>query len=117
MDELMNYVSRNRKTDLPSQLYNFIQNLSETVRGEDRMVLVVSVPASATEMNPEDHSDYDRLKKLLDRLSKAVILSTETEISEIIRRRLFEFDFQIPGPERQDRAPRRGEAVCAEYDR
>lgn len=117
MDELMNYVSRNRKTDLPSQLYNFIQNLSETVRGEDRMVLVVSVPASATEMNPEDHSDYDRLKKLLDRLSKAVILSTETEISEIIRRRLFEFDSKSLDLNGKIVLPDEARSVCEEYAR
>lgn len=33
MDELLNYVSRNRKSGLGTQLYNFLQNLSEEVRG------------------------------------------------------------------------------------
>jgi hypothetical protein len=42
-------------------------------------------------MTVEDQSDYERLKKLLDRLGKAVIMSAETETSEIIRRRLFEW--------------------------
>ena len=42
-------------------------------------------------MNAEDHSDYERFKKLLDRLGKAVIMSAEAETSEIIRRRLFEW--------------------------
>jgi hypothetical protein len=44
------------------------------------------------EMTPEDHSDYTRFKKLLDRLGKAVIMSAESDTSEIIRRRLFEWD-------------------------
>lgn len=92
MDELMNYVSRNRKSGLATQLYNFLQNLSEEARGQDRMVLVVSIPASELEMNTEDQADYDRFKKLLDRLGKAVIMSAETETAEIIRRRLFEWD-------------------------
>ncbi|MEQ8191692.1 MAG: DUF499 domain-containing protein, partial [Candidatus Eremiobacterota bacterium] len=35
IDELMNYVSRNRKSGLAAQLYNFMQNLSEVARGED----------------------------------------------------------------------------------
>lgn len=91
-DELMNYVSRNRKSGLSSQLYNFLQNLSELARGEDNVILSVSIPASELEMTSEDQSDYDRLKKLLDRLGKAVIMSAETETSEIIRRRLFEWD-------------------------
>jgi len=92
MDELMNYVSRNRKSGLATQLYNFLQNLSEEARGQDRMVLVVSIPASELEMSAEDQADYDRFKKVLDRLGKAVIMSAEAETAEIIRRRLFEWD-------------------------
>lgn len=92
MDELMNYVSRNRRSGLATQLYNFLQNLSEEARGQDRMVLVVSIPASELEMNAEDQADYDRFKKMLDRLGKAVIMSAEAETAEIIRRRLFEWD-------------------------
>ena len=42
-------------------------------------------------MTPEDQADYERFKKLLDRLGKAIIMSAETETSEIIRRRLFEW--------------------------
>ncbi len=92
MDELMNYVSRNRKSGLATQLYNFLQNLSEEARGQDRMVLVVSIPASEFEMNAEDQADHERLKKMLDRLGKAVIMSAEGEAAEIIRRRLFDWD-------------------------
>jgi predicted AAA+ superfamily ATPase len=51
LDELMNYVSRNRKTGLASQLYNFLQNLSEEVRGQNNVVLCVSIPASELEMS------------------------------------------------------------------
>lgn len=91
MDELMNYVSRNRKSSLSGQFYNFLQNLSEEVRAHDNVVLAVSIPASELEMNAEDQSDYSRFKKLLDRLGKAVIMSAEAETSEIIRRRLFEW--------------------------
>jgi len=92
MDELMNYVSRNRKSGLATQLYNFVQNLSEEARGQDRVVLVVSIPASELEMNAEDQADYDRFKKLLDRVGKPVIMSAESETAEIIRRRLFEWE-------------------------
>ncbi len=91
MDELMNYVSRSRKSGLGNQFYTFLHNLSETVRGRDDAVLVVSIPASELEMSAEDQSDFERLKKLLDRLGKAMLLSTEGETAEIIRRRLFEW--------------------------
>jgi hypothetical protein len=92
MDELMNFVSRSRKSGMAAQLYSFLQNLSEEARGRDNMVLAVSIPASELEMSAEDHSDYERFKKLLDRVGKAVIMSAESETSEIIRRRLFEWD-------------------------
>lgn len=91
MDELMNYVSRNRQSGLGAQLYNFLQNLSEEVRGQDSVVLAVSLPASELEMSADDHADYDRLNKLLQRLGKALLLSSGDETSEIIRRRLFEW--------------------------
>src|ERR1700730_4797058 len=91
MDELLNYMGRNRKSGLTNQLYSFVQNLSEEARAQDRVVLAVSLPSLLDEMTPEDEGDFDRFQKLLDRLGKAMIMSAETETSEIIRRRLFEW--------------------------
>lgn len=91
MDELMNYVSRTRSTNMVGQLYSFLHNLSEVIRSRDNAVLAVSIPASELEMTADDQSDYERFKKLLDRVGKPIILSAEAETSEIIRRRLFEW--------------------------
>ena len=91
MDELLNYVNKARKTGLASQLYDFLQSLSEEARAQDRVVLCVSIPASELEMNPEDQRDYDSYKKLLDRVGKAISMSSDVEVTEIIRRRLFEW--------------------------
>jgi len=55
------------------------------------VVLAVSLPSVVDEMTPEDEADFQRFEKLLDRLGKAMIMSAESEISEIIRRRLFEW--------------------------
>jgi len=91
-DELLNYVSKHRNYhDLGAQFYNFMHTLSEFVRSRDNIVLAVSIPASEMEMNTEDQSDYDRFKKMLDRLGKAMFMSAEKETTEIIRRRLFEW--------------------------
>jgi len=92
MDELMNYASRYRKLGLSTQLYSFIQNLSEVARGLRNVVVVISIPASQLEMTAEDFTDYDRFKKVLDRVGKPIIISSDDDISEIIRRRLFEWD-------------------------
>ncbi|QEH31802.1 hypothetical protein OJF2_02670 [Aquisphaera giovannonii] len=92
MDELMNYVSKARKLDMVSQLHTFLHSLSEEVRGQDHVVLCVSIPASELEMSAEDQRDFDSLKKLLGRLGKAISMSSDVEITEIIRRRLFEWN-------------------------
>lgn len=91
-DELLNYVSKHRNYhDLGAQFYNFLQTLTEFVRSRENIVLAVSIPASEMEMNTEDQADYDRFKKMLDRLGKAMFMSAEKETTEIIRRRLFEW--------------------------
>ncbi|GAP68724.1 hypothetical protein BA6E_104172 [Bacteroidales bacterium 6E] len=91
-DELLNYVSKHRNYhDLGAQFYNFLQTLTEFVRSRNNIVLAVSIPASELEMNTEDQADYDRFKKMLDRLGKAMFMSAERETTEIIRRRLFEW--------------------------
>jgi hypothetical protein len=92
LDEVMNLVSRSRRSGLAAQFYNFLHNLSEVARSTNRVVLAVSIPASELEMTAEDQSDYERFKKMLDRLGKPMVMSAESETSEIIRRRLFEWD-------------------------
>ena len=92
MDELLNYMSRGRKLGLADQFYNFLQNLAEEIRGRNNAVLCVSIPSSTDiEMNPEDRRDYEALKQMLNRVGKAIFMSVDQEISEIIRRRLFEW--------------------------
>jgi predicted AAA+ superfamily ATPase len=92
LDEIINYVSTYRNKGYNNRLYNFIQSLSETARGLDNVVLVVSIPASEMEYTDADEADEQRFKKMLDRLGKPIIMSASSETSEIIRRRLFEWD-------------------------
>lgn len=115
MDELMNFVSRSRKTGMAGQLYAFLHNLTEEARGRDNMVLAVSIPASELEMSADDQSDYERFKKLLDRVGKAVIMSAESETSEIIRRRLFEWDEIAVDSEGRVLLNRDALAACNEF--
>jgi hypothetical protein len=92
-DELLNYISKHRNyKDLAGQFYNFLQTLTEFVRSRNNIVLAVSIPASEMEMTAEDQADFDRCKKMLDRLGKAIFMSAERESSEIIRRRLFDWN-------------------------
>ena len=54
-------------------------------------MLCVSIPGSELEMNPEDQRDYESYKKLLDRVGKPISMSSDVEVTEIIRRRLFDW--------------------------
>jgi len=93
VDELMNYITKARKLDMRDQFFAFLQSLCEETRAHKNVVVCVSIPASKDlEMSPEDVRDFQSLKKLLDRLGKAIMMSADNEIAEIIRRRLFEWD-------------------------
>jgi hypothetical protein len=66
-------------------------------------------------MSADDQSDYERFKKLLDRVGKAVIMSAETETSEIIRRRLFEWDERAVSQEGKVLLSRDALQTCSDY--
>lgn len=95
MDEILSFIRRARDAGEPyrrlgSQFYSFLDVLTREVTGGMNTALVVSLPLSEYEMTQEDEAEFQRLSKLLDRLSKAVLLSEKMEIAEIVRRRLFE---------------------------
>jgi len=115
MDEVLNYISTYRDRGWHNKLYNFIQALSETVRGRNNAVLVGSIPASELSYTDKDEADQQRLKNLLDRLGKAVIVSVESETSEIIRRRLFEWDERAVTPDGRVTLNKDAEDACRAY--
>jgi predicted AAA+ superfamily ATPase len=113
LDEVMNYISRNRASGLRAQFHTFVHNLSETARGVDGEVLVVSLPGSELEMSTDDQADYTRFNKLLERLGKAMVMAQETETAEIIRRRLFEWQGPVSSNGRV-LLPAEADAACKE---
>jgi len=115
MDEVLNYISTYRDRGWHNKLYNFIQALSETVRGRNNAVLVGSIPASELSYTDKDEADQQRLKNLLDRLGKAVIVSVESETSEILRRRLFEWDERAVTPDGRVILNKDAEDACRAY--
>ena len=113
VDELLNYASRFRSLGLNNQLYDFLLSLSGALN--PRSVLVVSVPASEMEMTTEDVSDYQRLTKMLDRVGKAMTMTAGAETSEIIRRRLFEWDTRAVNSEGRVLLPKDAGDTCSEF--
>jgi predicted AAA+ superfamily ATPase len=92
MDELLNYISSGRKLGMRDQFFNFLQNLCEEARARNNLAMCISIPRSDLEMNPDDQRDHDSIKKLCDRTGKAILMSADREMQEIIRRRLFEWN-------------------------
>ena len=86
-DEVLNFVNRHRH--MADQFHAFIQNLTVAVTGTTRAAAVVSLPRSQVEMTDWDQQWQERLTKVVRRVARDLIANDESEISEVVRRRLF----------------------------
>ncbi|MBI2191311.1 MAG: ATP-binding protein [Planctomycetes bacterium] len=87
-DEVLNYLNRHR--GMADQFHAFIQNLTVATTGTTRGAAVISLPRSQVEMTEWDVQWQDKITKVVRRVAKDLIANDETEISEVVRRRLFE---------------------------
>ncbi len=93
-DEVLNFLNRHRSS--AEAFHAFIQNLTVATTGTTHGACVISLPRSQVEMTDWDQEWQDRIAKVVRRVAKDLIANDETEISEVVRRRLF----QDLGPER-----------------
>ena len=87
-DEVLNFLNRHRSMAEP--FYAFLQNLTVAVTGSNRTVAVISLPRSQVEMTDWDVEWQERITKVVNRVAQDLIANDESEISEVVRRRLFE---------------------------
>jgi hypothetical protein len=87
-DEVLNYLSRHRTG--AESFHAFIQNLTVAMTGTTHGACVISLPRSQVEMTEWDQEWQDKIAKVVRRVAKDLIANDETEISEVVRRRLFE---------------------------
>src|SRR5512136_854493 len=87
-DEVMNFLNRHRA--MAESFHAFIQNLTVATTGTTRGAAVISLPRSQVEMTDWDMQWQDKITKIVRRVAKDLIANDETEISEVVRRRLFE---------------------------
>ncbi|MDH7514675.1 MAG: DUF499 domain-containing protein [Bacteroidota bacterium] len=87
-DEVLNFLNRHR--GMAEQFHAFIQNLTVAATGVTHGAAVISLPRSQVEMTDWDMQWQERLTKVVRRVAKDLIANDETEISEVVRRRLFE---------------------------
>jgi len=87
-DEVLNFMNRHRAMADP--FYAFIQNLTVAMTGTKRGAAMISLPRSQVEMTAWDQEWQDKITKVVKRVAKDLIANDETEISEVVRRRLFD---------------------------
>ena len=88
LDEVLNFVNRHR--GMADSLFAFIQNLTVAMTGTTRAAAVISLPRSQVEMTELDQQWHDRITKVVRRVARDLIANDESEIGEVVRRRLFE---------------------------
>lgn len=87
-DEVLNFLNRHR--NMADSFYAFIQNLTVATTGTTHGAAVISLPRSQVEMTDWDQEWQDRIGKVVRRVAKDLIANDESEISEVVRRRLFQ---------------------------
>lgn len=87
-DEVLNFMNRHR--GMADSFHAFIQNLTVATTGTTHGATVISLPRSQVEMTEWDQEWQDRISKVVRRVAKDLIANDETEISEVVRRRLFQ---------------------------
>jgi hypothetical protein len=88
-DEVLNYINRYRGADA-EKFHAFIQNLTVAMTGTHRSAAVISLPRSQVEMSDYDLQWQEKINKVVRRVAKDLIANDEAEISEVVRKRLFE---------------------------
>ena len=87
-DEVLNFVNRHRK--MAEHFYAFIQNLTVAIKGTTNCAAIISLPRSQVEMTEWDMEWQQKITKVVKRVAKGLFVMDEKEVSEVIRRRLFE---------------------------
>lgn len=87
-DEVLNFLNRHRGS--ADSFHAFIQNLTVATTGTTHGACVISLPRSQVEMTEWDQEWQDKISKVVRRVAKDLIANDETEISEVVRRRLFQ---------------------------
>ena len=87
-DEVLNFVNRHR--NMAESFHAFIQNLTVAVTGTTQAAAVISLPRSQVEMTDWDQQWQERITKVVRRVARDLIANDESEISEVVRRRLFQ---------------------------
>lgn len=95
MDEILEYTTKSSgikvgDSTLASQTLAFMQELTLTIKNLDKSLLVITLPSSVLEHYDENSEKlFQQIQKISGRMEKIYTPVQEEEISQIIRKRLF----------------------------
>ncbi|MFH1909336.1 MAG: DUF499 domain-containing protein, partial [Chloroflexota bacterium] len=75
---------------MADSFHSFIQNLTVATTATTHGAAIISLPRSQVEMTDWDMQWQNKITKVVRRVAKDLIANDETEISEVVRRRLFQ---------------------------
>jgi hypothetical protein len=87
-DEVLNALTRHRW--LAEPFHAFLHNIVRGFVGSVNRAAVISLPRSQVEMTDWDFQWQEKILKIVGAVAKQLIANDETEISEVVRRRLFD---------------------------
>jgi hypothetical protein len=87
-DEVLNFINRHR--GMADSFHAFVQNLTVAMTGTRQGAAILSLPRSQVEMTDWELRWQEKITKVVRRVAKDLIVNDEAEISEVVRRRLFE---------------------------
>lgn len=87
-DEVLNFMNRHR--NMCDHFHAFIQNLTVAATGASNCAIMISLPRSQVEMTDWDIEWQEKITKVVKRVAKDLISNDESEISEVVRKRLFD---------------------------
>lgn len=87
-DEVLNVITRHKW--LAEPMHAFIHNIMRGFVGSTGRAAVMSLPRSQVEMTEWDLQWQEKILKIVGAVAKQLMANDETEISEVVRRRLFE---------------------------
>lgn len=96
IDELLEYVVKAAAikigdSNLASQTLAFIQELTEVISSIEKSCLIITIPASLLEHYDENSQKfYEQLQKITGRVERIYTPVNDSEISKVIRQRLFQ---------------------------
>ena len=87
-DEVLNALTRHKEMAEP--FHAFLHNVMRGFVGTNHRAAVISLPRSQVEMTDWDLKWQEKILKVVGAVAKPLIVTDEAEVSEVIRRRLFE---------------------------